>query len=203
MSNWLSSPGFTPERIPLGEFELLYQADFLAPAAADLLMVHCRSLPWEQSRIRLFGRWHAIPRLNSWIADEGISYRYSGTLMTRVPWTDPLLEMRLSLERQLSTGFNNVLANWYRDGNDSMGWHSDDEPELGPAPIVAAISLGAERPLKFRPRAGGISLGLCMAHGSLLVMPAGLQAAWQHSLPRRANKEERISLTFRQIVSAR
>lgn len=197
----LLNQAFTPESLALGRHSLLYQADYLKPEAADWLLAYCRQLPWEQSQIRLYGKQHLIPRLNCWFADPGLSYAYSGTRLAANQWTEPLSRLRQALNRHVQHGFNNLLANYYRDGNDSMGWHSDDEPELGAAPVIAALSLGAERPLKFRPKSGGASVGLEMAHGSLLVMPAGFQAEWQHGLPKRHGAGERISLTFRYIAT--
>ncbi|WP_015045693.1 alpha-ketoglutarate-dependent dioxygenase AlkB family protein [Simiduia agarivorans] len=196
----LLNQAFTPEPLLLGGHRLLYQADYLKPEAADWLLAYCKGLPWVQSRIRLYGKWHPIPRLNCWFADPGLRYAYSGASLAGNGWTEPLARVRQALQQHVQLDFNNMLANYYRDGNDSMGWHSDDEPELGADPVIAAVSLGVERPIRFRPKGGGKSVGLAMAHGSLLVMPAGFQAEWQHGLPKRQGSGERVSLTFRYIA---
>lgn len=190
---------FTPEPIVLGEHCLLYQGDYLKAHEASWLFDYCKGLAWTQTRIQLFGRTQLIPRLNCWIADPGLSYSYSNAKLQANPWHEPLRRLRAALERQLQQPFNNLLANYYRTGADSMGWHSDNELELGQAPVIVALSLGGERPLRFRPVGGGKSCDLVMSSGSLLVMPAGFQAHWQHCLPKRKLAEARISLTFRYI----
>jgi len=113
--------------------ELVYRPDWLPVTEADTLLEDLRrTLPWSVHRIRMFGRYVDSPRLSAWIGDADAVYRYSGADFTPHPWTPTLSALRLRLQEDLDARFNSVLANLYRDGHDAMGWHSDDEPELGP-----------------------------------------------------------------------
>ena len=130
----------------------------------------------------MFGREVDSPRLSCWIGDPEAVYTYSRTRFVPHPWPASLLPLRERLSDELGVAFNSVLANLYRDGRDRMGWHSDDEPELGPRPVIASVSLGATRRFSLKPRAGGASRHLDLPHGSLLVMAGDTQAAWRHAL---------------------
>ena len=160
-----------------------------------------RELPWEQPRIRLYGSWKPVPRLQSWHGDPGASYRYSGLQMQPAHWHPALSQIREQVQKVLGLPFNSVLANLYRDGQDAMGWHADDEPELGPEPWIASYSMGATRRFSFRPRDGGPErLRLDLLDDELLLMNPAVQRHWQHALPRtRRCQHWRINLTFRQI----
>ncbi|KAF1706175.1 alpha-ketoglutarate-dependent dioxygenase AlkB family protein [Pseudoxanthomonas sacheonensis] len=183
--------------------ELWFAPDWLQAGQADALFAELRdAIEWETHRIRLFGREVDSPRLSCWIGDEDAAYTYSGTRFQPRPWPLPLTELRRRLARELDCRFNSVLANRYRHGRDYMGWHSDDESELGPQPVIASLSLGATRRfvLKHR-REPSRKLELPLAHGSLLVMRGDTQANYRHSLPRTARPVgERINLTFRLIL---
>jgi alkylated DNA repair dioxygenase AlkB len=183
---------------------LYYWPQFIAERHALHLFAHLREdLVWEQSTVQVYGKRHRIPRLNAWYGEAGADYRYSGTSFTAKPWTEALLALRAQLHRELDCEFNSVLANYYRDGRDCMGFHADDEPELGAKPVIACLSLGASRPLRFRHKAGlAPSFNQTLLPGSLLVMAAGMQTHWQHALPKRAVAGPRISLTFRQVVTS-
>ena|SRR5688500_1601594 len=183
--------------------ELEFDPHWLARQEADeLLAALLGAVPWEVHRIRLFGREVDSPRLSCWIGDPEARYRYSGTLFAPRPWPACLQAVRARLSRQLDVAFNSVLANRYRSGRDAMGWHSDSEPELGPQPVIASLSLGAPRRFKLRgrgPDAPGMDLDL--PQGSLLVMRGDTQTNYRHALPRTARPvDERINLTFRRIV---
>lgn len=176
---------------------------WLAPAQADALFDDLmREVAWEVHRIRLFGREVASPRLSCWIGDPGASYRYSGTVFAPHPWPACLQSVRARLSREFGVAFNSVLANRYRDGRDAMGWHRDAEPELGPQPVIASLSLGAVRRFRLKPDAADAAgLALDLPHGSLLVMRGPTQANARHALPRTAKPlGERINLTFRRIL---
>ena len=180
---------------------LAFDPDWLAPAQADALFTRLRGdVPWESHRIRIYGREVDPPRLSGWIGDPGTGYTYSGTHFEPNPWPVALRAIRARLAGELQLDFNSVLANLYRDGRDGMGWHRDAEPELGQAPVIASISLGAVR--RFRLRAqDGRTLSLDLPHGSLLVMSGDTQRHWQHALAKTARQVgERINLTFRRIV---
>src|SRR5690349_200285 len=140
--------------LALARADLALWADWLPPAEADVLFAQLRdTIPWETHVIRMFGREVASPRLSCWIGDPGASYVYSRTRFEPHPWPPALAALRPHLEQACGATFNSVLANLYRDGNDAMGWHSDDEPELGTAPVIASLSLGAPRRFVLRPKA--------------------------------------------------
>jgi alkylated DNA repair dioxygenase AlkB len=188
--------------LPLAGADLAWDPQFLDAGAADSAFAALRdAIAWERHRIRLFGRECDVPRLSCWIGDPDAHYRYSGTNFMPRPWTAALLVLRDQVQLACGTRFNSVLANCYRDGRDSMGWHSDDEPELGPEPVIASLSLGAPRRFLLRHRrdAGG-RLALELGPGSLLVMRGATQSNYRHALPRTARAVgERINLTFRQV----
>ncbi len=193
--------------LPLPGAELAIIERWLAADAADALLEHLlASIPWENHRLRMFGREAASPRLSCWIGDPGASYVYSRTRFEPRPWTDALLDLRDRVAQACGARFNGVLANLYRDGRDAMGWHSDDEPELGAHPVIASVSLGAERRFLFRPRqrddrGSRAASELCLTHGSLLRMAGDTQQRYQHALPRTARvATPRINLTFRHIL---
>jgi alkylated DNA repair dioxygenase AlkB len=176
--------------------------NFIAAVAAEKLMaelIDC--VDWRRDTIKLFGKAHPIPRLHQWFGDPGTTYRWSGISMQPQPWLPCLTDLRARLEATTGHGFNSALANYYRDGNDSMGWHSDNEPELGPQPTIASISLGAERELLLRQRQrtkGTSSKPIKLSHGSLMLMSGDTQNNWEHALPKRSKlNTPRINLTFR------
>lgn len=183
--------------------ELRIARGWLAPAAAARLMdALLGEVPWDVHRIRMFGREAASPRLSCWIGDADAAYRYSGTRFLPHPWLPALLPLRERLQGELERPFNSVLANRYRDGRDAMGWHSDDEPELGARPLIASLSLGATRRflLKHR-RAPDARLAVELEPGSLLLMAGDTQRHWKHALPRTTRPVgERINLTFRHVL---
>ncbi|KAA2285474.1 alpha-ketoglutarate-dependent dioxygenase AlkB family protein [Arenimonas fontis] len=190
------------ERLPLPDGRLHFVAGWLGAEEADALFEGLSAqVPWEVHRIRLFGREVESPRLSCWIGDSGASYVYSRTRFEPRPWLPALQELRLRLERETGARFNSVLANLYRDGADAMGWHADDEPELGARPVIASVSLGATRRFLLRHRRErGRRLALELPHGSLLLMSGDTQANWQHALARTVRPVgPRINLTFRWI----
>lgn len=158
---------------------------------------------WQQYRVRLFGRTLPQPRLSAWYGDS--AYRYSGLQLPATPWPEPLAQLRDRVCTATGYAFNSVLLNHYRSGSDSIGWHRDDEAELGAAPAVAAVSLGACRRFLLRR----LEDHRCreewwLEPGSLLLMAPGLQSCWQHCLPKtRSRVGPRISLTFRLIQPGR
>lgn len=180
---------------------LAYQAAVWPEAEADRLMHQLeREIEWQQPNIRLFGKSCPLPRLTAWYADSGLSYRYSGIVHQALPWT-PLLKQIKKVAEQCAGGqFNSVLLNLYRHGQDSNGWHADDEPELDHHSPIASVSFGACR--RFRVRAQGATAHWDLQHGSVLVMRAGAQQQMQHCVPKTARAiGPRINLTFRTIRS--
>ena len=161
-------------------------------------------LDWEQRHILLFGKRILQPRLIAWAGE--LPYRYSGQTLEPRPWPALVLALRGRVIASTGVDFNHVLINRYRDGNDSMGYHADAEPELGPDPQVACVSLGAARRFFLRPRSGARGerpLVLTLTHGSLLIMGGTCQRHYRHAVPREVGSgAERISLTFRKLLRA-
>ncbi len=188
--------------IELPQAELLYLPHWVDAATADRwLQTLIAETPWTQPQVRLYGRSFAVPRRVVWYGDVQARYRYSGLVHEPLPWTPLLAEVRQRVEQQVGESLNGVLLNLYRDGQDAMGWHSDDEPELGPEPLVVSLSLGATRRFDLR-RTGNsrIEHSLELEHGSLLVMSGPTQHHWQHQIARtRKVLTPRLNLTFRQI----
>lgn len=192
------------EHFALDGGEVFYWPDWLDAAEAAELFARLRDeLAWEQSRIKIFGRSHLIPRLNAWYADPGLTYTYSRKTFEPNAWTDTLMDVRRRVEATTGHTFNSVLANLYRDGQDSNGWHSDDEPELGRNPVIASVSLGGERKfhLKHKRRKELDTVKLVLDPGSLLLMTGATQHNWKHQVPKtKRSVQPRINLTFRTIV---
>ena len=176
--------------------------DVVSPERQDTLFRELLAqVEWQSHRITIFGREMLEPRLSAWVGDE--AYRYSGRVRTPLPWTPALDELRSVREEISGARFNSVLCNLYRDGRDSMGWHSDDEPELGEQPVIASISLGSERRFRLRHRTKDEQITTELPPGSLLVMAGACQLHWKHAVPKTARPvEPRINLTFRQILSS-
>lgn len=151
---------------------------------------------WEVHRIRMFGRMVDSPRLSSWIGDPEASYRYSGTRFSPQPWLEVLQPVRMRLEDETGHRFNSVLVNRYRSGSDAMGWHSDDEPELGAQPLIASVSLGATRRFAFKHRDdAALKQMLELGHGDLLLMggdaaPLQTRFAAHRQAGRRAHQSD-------------
>ncbi|GAA4829533.1 alpha-ketoglutarate-dependent dioxygenase AlkB [Algivirga pacifica] len=191
------------KQISLGDGELLYDPNFLSPEEADTYIHQLmEEIIWKQEEIKLFGKVHPLPRKTAWYGDKGITYTYSGLQNQPERWSPTLLTLKERIENLLEgPTFNSVLLNWYRDGNDKMGWHSDDEPSLGRNPVIASISLGAPRFFDLRHKKDKTRKHrLELTSGSLLVMQGELQHHWVHQVPvQKRVKEGRINLTFRDI----
>jgi alkylated DNA repair dioxygenase AlkB len=175
---------------------LRYDPGFLAAADADRYLEYLlRHIPWE-ARPGPFG--HPMPRLTAWFADPGIDYAYSHVLHTGAGWDAVVNEIRGKVEAATGGRFNSVLLNRYRNGQDSVSWHADDEPELGAEPLIASVSLGAPRTFALKHKNGSDRREYLLAHGSLLVMGGTLQRHYRHALPKTSKPVgERVNLTFR------
>ncbi|QII27704.1 alpha-ketoglutarate-dependent dioxygenase AlkB [Stenotrophomonas maltophilia] len=187
----------------LPDAEVRHLPSWLARPEADALQQALQAeIPWETHRIRMFGNWVDSPRLSCWIGDPQARYRYSGAEFVPHPWPHVLGALRDRLQAQGVGRFNSVLLNRYRGGTDYMGWHSDDEPELGPAPLIASLSLGAARRFLLRRRDDTMRKAeFLLGHGDLLLMGGATQRHYQHALPKMARVQgERINLTFRWIT---
>ncbi|WP_111411805.1 alpha-ketoglutarate-dependent dioxygenase AlkB family protein [Billgrantia lactosivorans] len=177
------------------------------PAAHEVLARLDAELEWQRPQLRLYGREHPIPRRQVWMGEPEAHYRYSGRDFLPQDWHPDVADLRervveLLRAQGIDAGFNSVLLNRYADGDERMGWHSDDEPELGVDPVIAAVTLGSERPLRFRWKRGeGPPFNVWLPHDSLLLMGPGCQARLQHALLPRRIPGLRISLTFRRVAT--
>jgi len=203
--------GSASTRIPLIDGDARLIADFLARPHSDVYLEQLLELvDWRQHFIRIRGRQVASPRLSAFYGDPDARYRYSGLSLEPLPWLPVILELKQRIEAACDARFNSALLNLYRDGADSMGWHSDDEPELGERPEIASLSLGATRRfrLRHRRRKDLEPVAIDLESGSLLHMRGDTQRFWKHEVPKSKRVDEpRVNLTFRAIqrdfVSAR
>ena len=188
--------------VPLSDGEArLWRHAFAAGESHRLFTELRRDVDWRQEEIVIFGTRRRVPRLVAWHGDAYARYTYSGVAHEPEPWTRALRRVRERVRRFTGVHFNAVLLNLYRDGRDGMGWHADDEPELGVRPVIASLSLGATRRFVLRRKDGCDKRELPLTHGSLLLMEGDTQANWQHALPKTAAATGlRVNLTFRRIV---
>ena len=190
-------------RLALPDGDLAYVPGFLSASAGDRLLVDLSAtVRWTQPRITLFGKQVCSPRLAAWYGDQESVYRYSGLVNQPLPWLPELLDIRYRVQEYVGMGFNGVLLNLYRTGQDSMGWHSDDEKELGENPVIASVSLGTPRRFLLRHRrCNALPIHeVNLEHGSLLLMQGTTQKNWRHSVPTMRNQDSpRLNLTFRRI----
>jgi len=166
-----------------------------------ILQVLLDTTPWKQESQQMYGRIVKTPRLTAWYGDESSYYRFSGSKFTPFPWTDELLHIKSKIEPAAGVTFNSVLLNYYRDGNDSVAWHSDDEPELGINPLIASVNFGQERRFDIRKKTDhSQKYSVMLQNGSLLIMKGDLQHQWDHQIPKSLKiTRPRINLTFRVI----
>lgn len=182
---------------------LQHWADFLHHASEPLLNTLMDDIEWQQPRVKVFGKSHPIPRLQCWMGDPQANYRYSGLLMKPTPWHPKVAHLKQAIERTCGQRFNAVLINYYRDGLDHMGWHSDDEPELGLEPWVASYNLGQSRDFALRRKGESkTAMKFPLRHDHLMLMSPAVQLGWQHSVPaRKRTHGVRVNMTFRRICS--
>ena len=190
------------EIIALMDAEILYDENFLSNDEATAFFESLRqNTDWQQDRIKIFGKEYDQPRLTALFADNKNPYSYSSITMYPKPFSPALLEIKSRVEKKINQTFTSCLLNLYRNGQDSNGWHADNEKELGTNPIIASVSLGAERQFHMKHRTDKTQkLKLNLAHGSLLFMSGSTQHHWLHQIPKtKKNVGERINLTFRII----
>lgn len=157
---------------------------------------------WKEERATVWGKSHFQPRLVSWHGDADASYTYSGVKLVAMPWTPLLQEIKAKVEVLCDLPFNSVLLNFYRNNRDSMGFHSDDEPELRSQPVIASVSFGEERRfiLKHKNRKDIDDVTLPLPSGSLLLMKGDTQRNWKHGIPKETKPcGPRVNLTFRTV----
>jgi alkylated DNA repair dioxygenase AlkB len=183
--------------------DVFFFPGFLSKNDSDnFLQQLTHSIAWKQEPIRLFGKTVMQPRLTAWYGDPGKQYAYSGITMPPLPWTATLQTIKTAAEKTTGHSFNSALLNLYRDGKDSMGWHRDNEKELGGNPVIASVSLGASRVFKLRYYTDkSICQSIELTHGSLLLMKGATQHYWEHQVAKTAKPVgARINITFRYIV---
>ena len=188
--------------VPLTDGELRYWPDaFTGDEAARLFAALRAGLAWATEEIMIFGERRRVPRLVAWYGEPEAIYTYSGVCHEPRAFTPDLMAVRERVEQLCSARFNSVLANLYRDGRDGMGWHADDERELGTDPVIASVSLGAMRRFTLRHRRRrALTHSIELAPGSLFVMAGATQHHWLHALPKTQREVgERINLTYRWV----
>ncbi len=192
------------EILPVVDAELVFWQHVDFGKETDLLKQLIEETPWRQEQVTVWGKTHLQPRLIAWYGDDAQTYSYSGITLSALPWTSALLRIKGKVETLCQNPFNSVLVNYYRDQRDGMGLHSDDEPELGPAPIIASVTLGATRSfvMKHRYRKDLANVKLPLPSSSVLLMKGTTQAYWKHGVPKQTKPcGPRINLTFRRILS--
>lgn len=189
------------ESIQIKNGEYIYISNFYEKAKADeYLKTFSENTQWKQESMNLYGREIMFPRLTAWYGDSDKPYSFSGIKLDPNPWSQELLEVKSDIEPLSEVEFNSVLLNKYRDGNDSISWHTDAEKELGQNPIIASVNFGAERTFQLRNIESRERIDITLKHGSLLIMKGELQHFWQHQVPKTKKVlTERINLTFRVI----
>ena len=186
----------------LPDAEIIYFPHFFDKKEADLIFEQLTNeIPWQQDKIRVFGKTHPQPRLTALFGNEGKSYSYSNIKMHPHPWNPLLQNIKSKVESVSDANFTTVLLNLYRDGKDSNGWHADNEKELGINPIIASVSFGTERIFQLKHNTiSNLKQNILLEHGSLLLMKGTTQHFWKHQIPKTSKTiGSRINLTFRVI----
>ena len=193
-------------KLDLPDADVTFYSQLYGPEDSDRLQFELNeTVAWGQETLATERGVIPIPRLTAWYGDPHRSYSYSGITMESEPWTEPLLEIKARIEEVSATTFNSVLINLYRDGRDGVGWHSDDEPELGEHPVIGSVSFGGVRNFVLRHKrkkheGHRLRVELHLTHGSYLLMRGETQRFWMHQIPKtEEHVGPRINLTFRQI----
>lgn len=197
-----SLPGAHENLLPFHGEAFFYSRFFSQEESDHYLSRLPDEINWKQEPIKIFGKEVMQPRLTAWYGDANKKYSYSGITMEPQQWTPALLKIKNKIEMVSGIHFNSALLNFYRDGQDSMGWHRDNEKALGVNPVIASVSFGASRTFQFRNfKEKRITKSIKLTHGSLLLMKGETQHLWQHQLPKTNTKiGQRINITFRMII---
>jgi alkylated DNA repair dioxygenase AlkB len=183
---------------------LEYTPGLFSRAESDrYLNMFIAGTPWEQKLVKMWDKELLTPRLTAWYGDPGTDYSFTGTKLNPMPWTPELLEIKARVEPLAGIRFNSVLLNYYRDGNDSVAWHSDKENILGKRPVIASVSFGQVRSFDIRNKqCHDEKYSVKLEHGSFLLMKAGLQEAFEHRIAKSTKPmEPRVNLTFRVVLT--
>lgn len=174
---------------------------YLNQAQQQALLIEAESYPMTRPELTVYGKSHPIPRSQVWFADKGCDYYYSGLFIEALPWPRYAEKLRHKLIRDYSLVSNGVLVNSYRDGTESMGWHSDDEKEIESGSDIASVTLGASRDFFIRNKLTKEKTVLTLNSGDLLIMHWPMQQHWEHALPKRMRvKQTRVNYTFRKLI---
>jgi alkylated DNA repair dioxygenase AlkB len=181
--------------------EYIYFPYFLDKEKANrYLEVFNTKIEWKQESMNMYGKQLLFPRLTAWYGDSDKPYTFSGITLQPKSWTQELLEIKSMIEPICEVKFNSVLLNLYRNGNDSISWHTDAEKELGKNPLIASVNFGAERKFQIKHNETNEKHEIILKHGSLLIMKGELQHFWKHQVPKQKDiLKERVNLTFRVI----
>ncbi|MCU4177306.1 alpha-ketoglutarate-dependent dioxygenase AlkB family protein [Carboxylicivirga sp. N1Y90] len=190
-----------PQWISINNGEYLYLPNFFNIEEANRhFKALMNDIEWKQESMNMYGRNIPFPRLTAWYGDNDKPYSFSGITLAPLKWNETLLKIKQKIQHLAETSFNSVLLNRYRNGNDSISWHTDAEKELGTNPLIASVNFGATRKFQLRHRESKEKIELELSHGSLLIMAGELQHYWQHQVPKTKKVvNERINLTFRVI----
>lgn len=185
----------------LQDAEIEYYPNFFSSVKANELFLKLQNeIPWQQDNITVFGKTHPQPRLTALFGNEGKPYGYSNIIMQPHAWSPLVMFIKNEIEKICSENFTTVLLNNYRTGQDSNGWHADNEKELGRNPIIASVSFGAERVFQLKHNKLELKQNITLQHGSLLIMSGTTQHCWKHQIPKTKKEiQPRINLTFRII----
>lgn len=188
-----------PIEIENGEY--IFIPDFYSiPDADNYFSKLYKNIEWKQEEMMIYGKTVKFPRLTAWYGNNDKKYSFSGIELSPKEWNEELLSIKSSIEPVAKVQFNSVLLNLYRDGKDSISWHTDAETELGKNPVIASVNFGATRKFQLRHKISKQKIELELNHGSLLIMLGELQHYWQHQIPKTSSPvKERINLTFRVI----
>lgn len=186
-------------RIENGEY--IFLPHFFNKEESNFFFVNLKNkIVWKQESMNMYGKQINFPRLTAWYGDNDKPYSFSGIKLRPQPWNEELLEIKNKIEPKSLVNFNSVLLNRYRNGNDSISWHTDAEKELGRNPLIASVNFGATRKFQLKHIYTNEKLEIELTHGSLLIMKGELQHFWKHQVPKTSQKvNERINLTFRII----
>lgn len=181
--------------------EYIYIPDFYDKVTADKYLTKLiDGIHWKQESMNMYGKEIPFPRLTAWYGDNEKPYSFSGITLQPHPWSPGLLKIKKDIEPKANVVFNSVLLNRYRDGTDSISWHTDAEKELGQNPVIASVNFGAERKFQLKHKDTAQRIDIILQHGSLLIMQGELQHYWKHQIPKTKKLlGERVNLTFRVI----
>lgn len=192
----------TSENLLPKDGDTQYFGIVFSKAEADLSLENLlNEIEWKNDEVKIFGKQITTKRKVAWYADSGVSYSYSNTTKVGLNWTENLLKLKNLVEEITKESYNSCLLNLYHDGDEGMGWHSDDEKSIVKNSAIASLSFGAERKFVFKHKETSESVSQILPHGSLLLMKGETQTYWLHALTKTKKvRSPRVNLTFRKMV---